>query len=216
MASIPSYDTVITEAPFLPSVYTMALLAQADHILFEQYENYTKGTYRNKGVVRSNQNNQYLIVPLVKGKHRSQPIKMVQIAYDEDWFRIMKNRLQTEYGSFPYYPHYIEDIHAIVGRKYRYLFDLNMRLIQYFFELLEITNYSLTESYVPQYSEDLLDLRSKITPLFFKNHPGLLKRIELEYFSFIPGHTFLEVLFSYGPESRRLVDEYGARIHWSG
>ena len=86
-------------------------------MILEQHENYNKGSFRNKCVVSNNQQNQYLIIPLKKGKHNSKSIREVKIAYDMDWIRVMNNRLKTEYGKYPYYDYYIGDIMAIVNQR---------------------------------------------------------------------------------------------------
>lgn len=214
MDSINTTDEIITEVPFLPSLYVISILAKSSSIILEQHENYNKGSYRNKCLVRSNQNNQYLIVPLKKGKHRSQPIGEVEIAYDENWPRVMEHRLQTEYGNYPYYAYYIEEIMAIVHQRHNFLFDLNARLIEYFFHILDISKFRYTTEFIHNYPEQVLDLRAQITPQYFKANPHLLGSIQVEYFSFIPGHSFIEALLSYGPEVRRLVDEIGKSILW--
>ncbi len=183
-------------------------------IILEQYENYNKGSYRNKCLVSSNQRSQYLIIPLKKGKNRSQPIRDVRISYDEDWPRIMENRLQTEYGNYPYYAYYIEDIMTIIHQHPVFLFDLNVTMMTYFLHILGGKEIKYTQEYKPEYPDNILDIRAQITPQLFKVYPQLLKPVQIEYFTFNPAHSFIEVLFLYGPEVRRLVHEYGKSISW--
>lgn len=198
----------MAELQFLPSLYYITWLTRSGSVILEQYENYNKRSFRNKCIVNSNRKNQYLIIPLKKGKHQSQPIREVEISYDEDWPRIMKNRLQTEYGNYPYFLYYIEDILRIVDQKHIYLFDLNAALLEYIFRLLHLDEIFYTTNYTHEYQGRVLDLRDKITPGLFNVYPELLAATQVGYFSFTPGHSFLEALFSYGPEIELLVDQY--------
>lgn len=103
---------------------------------------------------------------------------------------------------------------AIVHQHHNLLFDLNARLIEYFFRVLDVNRFMYTTEYKHDYPSQVQDLRAQITPQYFKVNPHLLRSIQVEYFSFIPGHSFVEALFSYGPEVRRLVDEFGKSILW--
>ncbi len=207
------YKSILAELQFLPSLYYITWMARYDGtVMMEQYENYNKGSFRNKCIVSGNQKNQYLIIPLKKGKHQSQSIREVEISYDEDWPRIMKNSLQTEYGGYPYFLYYIDDIIQLLDNKYTFLFDLNAVFLEYIFRLLNLKKHLYTKEYNPQYQMDILDMRDKITPRFFNTHSEILQPMLAGYFSFTPGHSILEALFSYGPEMLLLVDQYSETL----
>lgn len=203
-----SAKSTLIDLHFLPSIYYICVATRSGNTLLERWENYNKGSFRNKALISSNQNNQYLIVPLKKGKHRSQPIHEVEIYYDEDWIRPLGIRLQTEYGSLPYFGYYIEDIMGIIEQRTPYLFDLNTQLMLYIYRLLGLPIFSFTQAYLPQYPEKIRDLRNLITPRYLKTNPRLLSPIDVGYFTFTPGLSIIEALFTYGPETELLIRQY--------
>lgn len=209
MRSKKEYESILAELHFMPSLYYITWMTRYDSlVMVEQHENYNKGSFRNKCIVSGNQMNQYLIIPLKKGKHQSQPIRDVEISYDEDWIRVMKNKLQTEYGNYPYYLYYIDDIIQILDKKHTFLFDLNTLLLDYIFRLIDLHEYIFTNEYKTGYHTGVLDIRDRIYPGFFNTHTDLLQPMKAGYFSFIPGHSIFEALFSYGPELPLLVGQY--------
>lgn len=202
----------LVELQFLPSVYYLAMISLHGSYQIEQWENYNKGSFRNKCLINSNEKDQFLIVPLQKGKHRSQPIRDVKISYDADWIRPMMNRLQTEFGGLPYYAYYIEDLHHIILKEWTFLFDLNSHLLEYVIDKMAIQRLSYTTHYQSEVGSGVMDLRDRINPRYFKEYPGLLAPVEVEYFTFVPGHSIIECLFMYGPETELVIRKYREHV----
>ena len=202
------YNQALVEVPFLPSTHFVTRIAGYDTIFLEQWEHYTKGSYRNKCVIRSNQRNQYLIVPLRKGKHSGQPVREVEISYDDNWIGTMSQQLQTEYGSLPYFRYYIDDLMSIADTRFTYLFDLNVAFLRYIFDLADIEFPDFSQGYVASPHYPVQDLRNFYNPPFFRTNADLMQKVQAGYFTFIPGHTILEALFAYGPELVCLIPQY--------
>lgn len=198
----------LVELQCLPSVYYLAMISLHGSYQIEQYENYNKGSFRNKSLISSNEKNQFLIVPLQKGKHQSQPIRDVRISYDVDWIRPMMQRLQTEFGGLPYYAYYIEDLNHIFLKEWTYLFDLNSRLLEYVIDKISIQRLTYTTHFQSEVGSSVMDLRDRINPRYFKENPALLAPVEVEYFTFVPGHSIIECLFMYGPETEMVIRKY--------
>lgn len=204
--------TMVSELQFLPSTYYLAVLAGSDRYMIEQWENYNKGSFRNKCMTSGNQRFQYLIIPLQKGKHRSQSIRDVKISYDEDWITPMRHRLQTEFGSLPYFEYYIHGFEHILSQQWEFLFDLNAHIFGHIVDLVGLPLPSFTSRYDSYHLPETLDLRDRITPRFFRDQPRLMEPMDLDYFTFIPANTILECLFSYGPETELLLRKYGSYL----
>lgn len=201
----PSAISLIIELQFLPSLHYFSKLACYQNIYFEKWENYNKGSFRNKCLIKSNTSNQYLIVPLKKGKNQSRNIQDVYIAYDQDWPRSMEHKLQTEYGNFPYYTYYIDELISILQDRPAKLIDLNRNLMVYVFRAIGWNQMRWTERYIPKPESFIKDGRDKFTPRYWKSKPALACTYQLSYFKFTPGHSILEALFSYGPEVPLLI-----------
>lgn len=203
-------SAVITESHFLPSLYYFSVVAEYGLWMIEAHENYNKGSFRNRMMISGNQGTQAFSVPLAGGKNGGTPIRKVRIVDEEDWSRSFSHALQTEYGKFPYFEiYYHELISRIESFRSGKLFDLNWSLLQWLVKHLELDEPLLTSSYQFDPGGQTTDLRDQIRPVIFRNHPCLLESRQLGYFHFVPGHSVLEALFAYGPETRWLLDEYG-------
>ncbi len=200
--------SALIEIHFLPSVYYLTLNWIFDSVIIEQWENYNKGSFRNKCIIQSNHGQQYLIVPLFKGKNTSQSIREVRISYENDWLKPLKQRLQSEFGKYPYYAYYIDDLLEIFHQKWDRLFDLNIHLLAYFHELIALPSLQFTEGFQKTLDPYTIDFRDRINSKYFQENPNLLNTIEIDYFTFVPGHSVTEALFSYGPEIPLLFRRY--------
>lgn len=202
------HDSTLIELHFLPSVYYMTLFTHPGFTTLEQWENYNKGSFRNKCLINSNQQNQLLIIPLIKGKNRSQPYREVKISYEEDWIRPMENRLKTEYGGLPYFIYYIDDLIDIFHQRWVYIFELNERLLHYILSQTGLHYPCFSQSYISSPNPRVKDLRDQLIPRYFRKYHDMLDSMDLGYFSFVPGHSIIESLFSYGPETALLIRQY--------
>ncbi|WP_236972238.1 WbqC family protein [Membranihabitans marinus] len=191
----------LIELQFAPSLLYFLLLKETTFI--EAHENYNKRSFRNKCYIKGNRGSQWIILPLVKGKNRL-PIQEVAISYEHRYISSIKHSLQTEYGSAPYYMHYIDDIMNILDRNHQYLYDLNLDILSYLCKQLDVSMPQQTTEYEHQPNQKV-DYRDQIKPQLMDKNPRLLEEHEVEFYHFVPGHSILEVLFNYGPASANII-----------
>lgn len=192
----------IVEIQFAPSLPYVLWLKKG--VLLEVHENYNKHSFRNKCLLKSNHGSQSFIIPLQKGKNNKTPIQLVKIAYDEDWMRSIRHKLQTEYGKTPYFIHYIDEFCDLINQKHDTLFELNWAILSFYMEHFQINSPEFSQQY-DRYPSSR-DYRDLYTPKSIKQYPILLQEQEFEYFKFIPGHSAIEILFQYGPEAAQLLE----------
>lgn len=99
-----------------------------------QDDQYRKHSFRNACYIWTAQGRQLLSVPVRKGKS-SQLTRDVLISYDEPWQLKHLRALQTAYGNTTFFLHYIEDIEKLLGKKPKYLLDLNLSIAHWLLSL---------------------------------------------------------------------------------
>src|SRR5690625_5318750 len=101
---------LLTELQFLPSLHYFGCVNSCSQLWIEAEEHYNKGSFRNRISIRSNQGSRFYTIPLQQGKNDGLPIQKVQISFDEDWKGSLIKALQTEYGKYPYFEIYFQDL----------------------------------------------------------------------------------------------------------
>ncbi len=181
--------------------------------LIEQYENYSKGSYRNRCHIIGGNGIQRLSIPLLKGKNQQTPIKDVKISYHSLWQKEHWQSIRSAYGNSPFYEFYSEAIEASIFNTTDYLFDFNLNIIQVIFDLigLDQNDIKFTEDY--QHETNNLDFRNSISPKLkihsidssFKSHE--YAQVFLERHGFVENLSILDLLFCTGPNALHILEE---------
>ncbi len=180
--------------------------------LIEQYENYSKGSYRNRCHIIGGNGIQRLSIPLKSGKNSRTPIREVKISYDEDWQKIHWQSIRSAYGNAPFYEFYFEEIQERILCQKDFLFDYNLNIISHLLELLGTDDsiLSFTEEYAPKPKG--IDLRNGISPkekdriedTDFQNIE--YAQVFLERHGFVGNLSILDLLFCVGPSALEFLE----------
>lgn len=186
---------------YLPPVHFFTAMVNGGEVVMEQYDNYSKQTYRNRCVIATANGRQTLTIPVVKPSTPKQLVKDVRISDHGDWRRLHWNALQSAYMHSPFFIYYADDFRPFYERKYEFLLDFNMELTALILELAQIDKpIRLTEQYVGSVQE-MEDLRRLIEPgvqepenvrsywQVFKQKNGFLANL-----------SAVDLLFNMGPE----------------
>ncbi|MCB0542572.1 MAG: WbqC family protein [Saprospiraceae bacterium] len=119
---------------YLPPVSWCAAVWKYRQIELEACEHYQKGSLRNRCYIAGPNGIQRLSIPLEKGKHQQMPVRDVRIADTDPWQRQHWRSIVTAYGSAPFFEHYVDGIAPFYEKKYSFLFDFNLKLLEYLFQ----------------------------------------------------------------------------------
>ena len=159
-----STPALLIDLHYLPSLAYFSCLFSYDIIQLEACESYQKQTYRNRCHILTSQKVDRLTVPVRKGSSKI-PYRTTEIDYSQPWRDVHWRALCTAYSKAPYFEYFAAYFRTIFLRRYTYLFDLNLALLQTCLELLQLEKkITLSEHYEKKLAEHSADARYSIYP----------------------------------------------------
>jgi hypothetical protein len=198
-----NYQNLIIETQIFPSIPVIAILLNTSEVIIESREHYQKRSFRNRYHIGSHQGMMELSVPLKKAKNNHQLITEVLISYDLDWPGQHWKAIQTSYGRAAYFLYYKDQVRELLFNNAVNLFDLNQASLKFIQDVLQFDlNLNCSIVYNKICDEKYLDLRSAFHLEFSRMYSGLpYYQVYSAQTDFIPGLSFLDLLFHKGPES---------------
>lgn len=171
---------------------------QADRLLFEVHEHYTKMSDRNRYRIAGANNSILLTVPLLHGREQRTPITDVRIANDGRWQVQHWRSLFSAYNRSPYFYHYAPELEALLHKEYDLLIDLNRAAYGWVARQMNMqVNVEETTGFVLTYPEGSHDMRKerKVPVVTGKEY----MQVFAERIGFVAGLSILDLLFAEGP-----------------
>lgn len=202
---------LLLSSAYLPPVEYFAAIAKYGGALVEACENYQKQSYRNRCTILTANGKMNLNIPVARGGDNcthSLPITAIEIDYQENWPIRHVRAMEAAYRNSPFFEYYIDDISAILLKKEKSLFALNLSLTRLLLKFCGIkAEIGLTEEFVADYKEEAVDLRNRIHPK--SKLPSLMKEwgIEKPWWQvfapqgFVSGLSIVDLLFNEGPNA---------------
>jgi hypothetical protein len=164
-------------------------LAHADTAQIDQYEHYTKQTWRNRCRIAMPQGAQDLVIPVCAAPPHT-PVKDIRLSDHGNWRHHHWSALQTAYGKSPFFEYYADDLAPFFQtHRYQFLLDFNQELHQLISNLIDL-NVSLhvTDQFFGASFPDIPDL----PPYYqvFSQRNGFLANLSI-----------IDLLCNLGPES---------------
>ncbi len=201
------HSTLLSSAYLGPVSYFVQLY-HADHVLIEQYENYSKQTYRNRCLIATANGVQSLTIPTESNRGNKCLIKDIRISDHGNWRHLHWTALESAYRQSAYFEYYADDFRPFYEKKFNYLFDFNEQLRELVCSLIGfMPHIHITEEYQnPNTLNNVEDLREIIHP---KRDFRLLNQYQVvPYYQvfeskhgFLPDLSIVDLLFNMGPES---------------
>ncbi|MBO9693707.1 WbqC family protein [Chryseobacterium sp.] len=182
-----------------PISWFSVFLDPENEIVFEQFENFPKQTYRNRANIYGANGKLSLIIPIHHNGKRE--FKDIEISYREDWRTLHWKSIKTAYQSSPYFEYYEDKFRKIFDLKEKFLLDFNLKGIEVIQQILKTEKaHSLNEEYIK--NPENINFREK----FSAKLPSEFEMEEYyqtfsDKFGFLKDLSVLDLICNKGPES---------------
>jgi hypothetical protein len=199
---------LIIESQYFSSISAFKSLCEHGYAKIDQYENFTKGSFRNRCMVLGGNGVISFTVPIAGGREQKLRMKDIRIDYSESWQRSHIRTLATSYNNSPFYHHYKSEIDTLIASGPKFLIDLNYTILDRIITLLRLDiHVGLTSEYKAGY-ENASDYRNMLTPKNYQTQAGVPRYAQVfaDRFGFQPNLSILDLLFCEGPNSGELLN----------
>lgn len=210
---------------FAPNLYDLAAMLQADTIILQDVERWSRKSRIHRAKIRTPEGTQWINIP-IRTEDRKKAVMDVRMDHSEDWVNPLLRALEYNYRNSIYYDFYEPEIKADFesAYDYTYLMEFVLFIQKRLFQFMDIAIDYRLASNVPEYHSDpdLLAERMGADQLFQEydsrhyqrqseqhhdepefDHPTYHQHFE----GFEPWCSILDVLFQFGPESFRITDQ---------
>lgn len=198
-------STALLSSAYFPPVQWMQKLHIYNKVYVERNDNFCKQTYRNRCVIATANGVQALTVPIERFEGAKCPMRDIRISDHGEWRHLHWNAIVSAYGESPFFDYYADDLRPFFERKWKYLFDFNMEIVDKLCELLDVRpNINLTDSYADAALLGADDLRDVIRPKHPAADPLFAPRPYYQVYAsrhgFQSNMSVLDLLCNEGPE----------------
>ena len=218
----------INQPGYLPWSGFFKRIMASDVFVFLDDVQYLKKDWQNRNKIRTSHEWIWLSVPIKK--NNLEKLNLVEIDYSENWNKIHKKSIKYNYVKAEFFDNYWPFFDKLFDKKFKYLVELNMEIINFVLEELEIntTTYRSSEF---NYSGKKSDLNLSICKKFnateylsgelgidylktddFKNNNIKVKFADFQHPTyqqcfepFIPNMAIIDLLFNHGSKAKKII-----------
>ena len=196
---------VLLVTSYWPNLHYFFYVLNASIIHIEQFDNYSKQSYRNRTQILSANGVLNLSIPIKKNKSEK-VVNAIEISYKEDWQKNHWRAITSAYKNSPYFDFFEEDLKVFYSNKYNLLIDYNIEQLKFIVKVLkQKKNIQLTKQYESN-PESVIDLRTIIHPKqSYLSDKLVANKLDQSYYqtfenkiSFTPNLSILDLLFNKG------------------
>ena len=196
---------VLLVTSYWPNLHYFFYVLNASIINIEQFDNYSKQSYRNRTQILSANGVLNLSIPIKKNKSEK-VLNSIEISYKEDWQKNHWRAITSAYKNSPYFDFFEEDLKVFYSNKYNLLIDYNTDQLKFIIKVLkQKKNIQLTKQYESN-PDSVIDLRTIIHPKqSYLSDKLVANKLDQSYYqtfenkiSFTPNLSILDLLFNKG------------------
>lgn len=222
----------VLQPTLIPNLHDLAILLNSDLAVLQDVETWSRKSRVHRAKIRTPEGTQYINSPVVT-EDRDKPIGNVRIDHAEKWIEPLLRSLEFNYRNSVYYDFYEPEIRSDFesADEYEFLLDFNLYLRKQIFRFLEVDNLPemILASKLDNYDSNPDQLAENLNADEYFQEPGarhyqrqgknrnkiLFKHpVYRQHFKgFEPDCCLLDLLFQYGPESFRVIDELRTSGH---
>ena len=196
--------TLLIDIQYFGTINYINTLFQNSNIIIEQYESFQKMSFRNRCVVAGSNGLINLSVPLEKGRGQKELMKDVRISHSTNWRQQHLRTIESCYSRSPFFEFYRDTVWKLLEKPEIYLLDQNLKILQWLKKVFKYkVDISVTEEYLKNYPEDMIDKRNYFLPKNQLTDPFTIRYTQVfeDRIGFIPNLSILDLLFCSGPEA---------------
>ena len=186
---------------YLGPVQWYQKLHRSEIVVLDRYESFVKQTYRNRCLISATNGIQALTLPIVHGNSK--------LSDHGNWQHLHWQAFQSAYGESPFFEFYADDLAPFYEKRWTYLYDFNMELVQMLCRLLDIQCvFSETDRFYSNEEWTNIggsDLRNVIRPKNPLPDPDFCPKPYYQVYwgkwGFLPNLSIVDLLFNEGNES---------------
>ncbi|WP_289182234.1 WbqC family protein [Alistipes sp. UBA6068] len=187
---------------YLPSVRYFACLMQGGCVV-DLGEHFIKRSERNRARILAADGTMELTVHVAHANRPRQPVRDVRLDYSKRWQHQHWGALVASYKGSPYFDFYADRLAPFYERRFDFLADFNLGLLECLCGAARIPMPAVSETYVEARPGDC-DLRPKNA-----EGPAFAAEPYVQAFAdrqpFVPNLSFADLLFAEGPESSSVL-----------
>lgn len=209
----------------IPTLHDLAIMLHSDLVVLQDIEKWSRKSRVHRAKIRTPEGTQYINIPILT-EDRDKPIKEVRIDHSEKWIEPLLRALEFNYRNSVYFDFYEPEIRSDFESavEYDFLLNFNLYLRGRLFRFLELENLPefILASDLDRYDSDPDQLAKNLNADQYFQEPGARHYqrqgenrsspefnhpVYRQHFDgFEPNCCLLDLLFQYGPESFRVID----------
>jgi hypothetical protein len=195
-------------SPFLtfPAISWWAQVAEADTLILDMAEHFSKMTGRNRYRISGSNNAILLSIPLEGGREQRMAMADVRIA-GTDWQLQHWRTLVSVYSRTPYFFHYEPSLQELFEQQFEKLTDFNLTAMRWVMRQLKMNfKIEVAETFIKNYPPEIIDLRGQVP---VQSSLPVYHQVFEDRIGFVSDLSILDLLFSCGPRAIELLRRAG-------
>lgn len=134
---------VIGASLVYPALYNgplnyFARLVREPRIILEQFDHYSKQTFRNRCSIMGPNGVMDLSIPVKKLPGKKNQLREIRIDYDTPWNKVHWRSMVASYASSPFFQYLMDDLVHFYENRFEFLIDLNHQLLEAILHLMDV------------------------------------------------------------------------------